>query len=103
ARVQQLLGGEQVMPVSDRREGTADTSATVRAGAASRTHDGRRPALLWAAGIAVVVGAVALAFWPRRSANPAPAASVPLTEARKLVVQARALVDYGDHSDRQNM
>jgi TolB-like protein/Flp pilus assembly protein TadD len=98
-RVQNLLGDSVVGPVVDRAPGRRPDPQSVKAKRSSR----RVPAIIGlAASIAVVL------WQPWKKPTPAtpvspPAATAPVSEARKLVAQARALFEDGDDSNRENL
>ncbi len=113
ARVGKLLGGEAVgagSEVGARLDRAQDKTAAEGRGRATPLRQTSRPWLGPAIiGAAAVVG---LALWQpwRATEKPAPTASpasgaasaAPVSEARRLVAQARTLFEDGDHSNHEN-
>ncbi len=104
-RVQALLGGEG-RDASPRRP-SSDTSASPgRLGETSLPAKPSRRvrAMAWIAAAAVIgLGVLYFALRPERNAGAGTRPSAaPLSEARKLVAQARQLFEEGDDANRQN-
>ena len=108
ARVKKLLGGEAVSPVGAPLD---DTRSEAKHGRRQATPL-RKPWLV----AAIVIVAVAAGLWPQlrnheKAAgpvaapamveSPAGASAAPLTEAQKLVVKARQILDDGDELNRE--